>query len=174
MTKDRRAPYRTSQELLPPAALHGPLDELDRLIVATLRRDPQASNRSMAREGHVSEPTVAARIRSLSARRLIHLTAQRDIVAQGTPIVAHADVTVEGREAEAVAREIAALDEVSSVVTIRDACQVIAQIHARDAAHLLSVVEGAFGRIPGIVRVETNVSLEILKYRPDVAILAGS
>lgn len=159
---------------MPPGSLHGPLDDLDRLIIATLRRDPQTSNKAMAREGGVSEPTVAARIRSLTARRLMHLTAQRDIVALGTPIIAHVDVSVEGRDAADVAGDIAALDEVTSVVTLKGSTQIIAQVHARDAAHLLAIIEGAFAGIAGIAGVETNVSLEILKYRPDAAILADS
>lgn len=169
----RRAPHRTSHELLPAAALHGPLDETDRLIVATLRRDPQASNKSIAREAGVSEPTIAARIRSLTARNLIHMTAQRDIFALGLTLVAHADVHVAGPDVGRVADDLARLEDVSSVAILEGAPQIIAQIHARDAAHLLDIVENGIGAVAGVEHVETNVALEILKYRPDAAVLTA-
>ena len=44
----------------------------------------------------------------------------------------------------------------------------------RDRDHLLQVVEGSLSGIAGIERIEVNISMQILKYRPDVAALRTS
>jgi len=145
------------------------LDALDILIVDLLRADPQTSNKSIAFRVGVSEPTVAARIRSLTERRLIRVTAQRDIHAMGFNLIAHLDIYVEGRPVPEVSREICEIPEVSSVVVLMGSPQIIAQVHAQDGAALLETMDNRISPIAGIERIESIISLAILKYRLDIA-----
>ncbi len=157
-----------------PSVDNADIDDLDRQIIAMLRDDPQVSNKAIAQRAAVSETTIATRIRNLTNENLIRVTALRDIFATGVTIVAHVDVHVARREVSAVAAELAQLEDITSVATLVGSPQLIVQIHARDRDHLLQVVEGSLSGIAGIERIEVNISMQILKYRPDVAALRTS
>ena len=66
-----------------PARAAEPLDDADRRILASLAQDGRRAVRSIAREVGLSEATVGARVRSLSERRLLGVTAVLDWRAAG-------------------------------------------------------------------------------------------
>ncbi|MDB5428932.1 MAG: putative HTH-type transcriptional regulator [Caulobacter sp.] len=146
-----------------------PLDELDTKIVDLLRRDPQTSNKMIAVQAGVTETTVASRIRSLTDRRLIRIMVQRDIRALGDNLIAHLDIFVEGRSVADVGRDLAKIPEISSIVVLMGSPQLIAQVHARDGAGLLETMDQRISKVDGIARMESTISLMVLKYRLDVA-----
>lgn len=146
-----------------------PLDELDTKIVDLLRRDPQTSNKTIAVQAGVTETTVASRIRSLTDRRLIRIMVQRDIRALGDNLIAHLDIFVEGRSVADVGRDLAEIPEISSIVVLMGSPQLIAQVHARDGAGLLETMDQRISKVDGIARMESTISLMVLKYRLDVA-----
>ena len=146
-----------------------PMDELDTKIVDLLRRDPQTSNKTIAVQAGVTETTVASRIRSLTDRRLIRIMVQRDIRALGDNLIAHLDIFVEGRSVADVGRDLAEIPEISSIVVLMGSPQLIAQVHARDGAGLLETMDQRISKVDGIARMESTISLMVLKYRLDVA-----
>lgn len=143
------------------------LDALDEGIVELLRKDPRASNRDMAETLGVSEVTVGNRIRSLAERKLLRVTAQEDIWALGYELIALVDVFVSGRPAEAVAVELAALEQTGSVSITMTSPELIIQVFARDRRDLLHVMETQVSTIPGIVATESLLILEALKLRAE-------
>lgn len=149
------------------------LDELDERIVELLRREPRAANRDMADVLGVSEVTVANRIRSLAERKLVIVTAQEDIWALGYDLIVLIDVFVSGRPAEAVASELAALEQVGSVSITMTSPELIVQVFARDRADLLEVIENQLSRVSGVVAIESLIVLETLKFRSDFGELAS-
>ena len=150
------------------------LDDLDNQILALLRQDPQVSNKHIAGLVSVSETTVASRIRSMTDRKVMRITAQRDILALGDTIIAHLDIYVEGRPVDEVCDAICSIDEVSSVILLMGSPQIIAQLHAKDGEDLLNIVERSISPIQGIAHIESIVSHSILKFRLDVADLSVS
>jgi Lrp/AsnC family transcriptional regulator for asnA, asnC and gidA len=144
------------------------LDALDERIVELLRQDPRGSNRDMAENLGVSEVTVGNRVRNLSERNLLRVTAQEDIWALGYTLLALLDVSVSGRPAEAVALDLAALEQTGSVSTAMTSPELIVQVFARDMADLLHVLETQVGAVRGVVAVESLVVLEAIKYRSEV------
>jgi len=148
-------------------------DPLEERIIDLLRRDPRAANRDMAEVLGVSEVTVANRIRSLADRNLVRVTAQEDIWAIGYDLVVLVDVFVRGRTAEAVATDLARLEQVGSVSITMTSPELIVQIFARDRADLLHVIEDELARIEGVSAVESLVVLETIKFRSDYGELAG-
>lgn len=145
------------------------MDDLEGRIVDLLRRDPQTSNKAIATKVGVSETTVAARIRSLTDRKLIRVTVQRDIKALGDNMIVHLDIFVEGRWVQDVGRDLSEMDSVANLVVLMGSPQLIAQVHARDGTALVKVLEEDISKVAGIVRIETTISLETLKYRLDIA-----
>lgn len=148
-------------------------DEYDEAIIELLQADPQRSNKSVAQALSITESAVAVRIRTLMESNAIRFVAQRDIVAFGASIVAHADIYVGGRKATDVAAEIGRIEHVASVVILAGSPQIIAQIHAADGPHLTEIIEREISAVAGIERIETIVSMEVLKYRTDIAELGA-
>jgi Lrp/AsnC family transcriptional regulator for asnA, asnC and gidA len=152
---------------------HDGIDDLDKGIIALLRREPRASNRDMADALKVSEVTVGNRIRSLAERNLMKVVAQEDIWALGYELVVLVDVFVAGRPAEDVALDLAALEQTGSVSVTMTSPELIVQVFARDRADLLRVLETEIGRIRGISGAECLLVLEALKFRSDFGELAS-
>jgi Lrp/AsnC family transcriptional regulator for asnA, asnC and gidA len=148
-------------------------DDLDKGIIALLRREPRASNRDMADALEVSEVTVGNRIRSLAERKLMKVVAQEDIWALGYELVVLVDVFVAGRPAEDVALDLAALEQTGSVSVTMTSPELIVQVFARDRTDLLRVLETQIGPIRGISGAECLVVLEALKFRSDFGELAS-
>ena len=143
------------------------LDALDEGIVELLRREPRAANRDMAEALGVSEVTVGNRIRSLAERKLVRVTAQEDIWALGYELIALVDIFVSGRSAEAVAVDLAALEQTGSVSITMTSPELIIQVFARDRTDLLHVMETQVSSIPGIVATESLLILDALKLRSE-------
>lgn len=143
------------------------LDALDEGIVELLRKDPRASNRDMAEALGVSEVTVGNRIRGLAERKLLLVTAQEDIWALGYELLALVDVFVSGRPPEAVAIDLAALEQTGSVSITMTSPELIIQVFARDRSDLLKILETKVSTISGIVAIETLLILEVLKFRSE-------
>lgn len=143
------------------------LDALDDGIIERLRREPRVSNRDMAEALGVSEVTIGNRIRSLAERKLVRVMAQEDIWALGYELIALVDVFVSGRPAEAVAVELAALEQTGSVSITMTSPELIVQVFARDRADLLQVLEVDIANIAGVSAIESLIVLEALKFRSE-------
>ena len=149
------------------------LDALDKRIIALLRDDPQISNKQISKETHSAEATIAARLNSLLDENAIRIVAQRDIEAFGMPLVAHVDIFVRDNTASSVATELAGIVCIASVVVLAGSPQIIAQVHAKGLADLKKILSTEIGAIEGIEKIETHISLQILRYRTDLANLKG-
>lgn len=147
-------------------------DEIDEKIIALLQEEPQRANKNISEVLGVTEALVAARIRNLIDANIIRFVAQRDITAFGEDVIAHADLYIEGRPASDVARELGKIESVTSVVILTGSPQLIAQIHAADGKALTRIIEEEISTIRGVERLELCVSLDVIKYRSDVAELS--
>jgi Lrp/AsnC family transcriptional regulator for asnA, asnC and gidA len=144
------------------------LDALDLRIVEMLRREPRAANRDLAEALGISEVTVGNRIRSLADRHLVRVTAQEDIWALGYEFIALVDVFVAGRAAEAVANDLAQLEQTGSVDITMTSPEIIVQVFARDRDDLLRVLETQLAPIEGVAALESLLVLEAVKYRTEI------
>lgn len=144
-------------------------DDLDEKIIGLLQEDPQRANKNIAEILSITETLVATRIRGLIETNVIRFVAQRDIAAFGEDVIAHADIYVEGRAAWDVAQDIGQIASVSSVVILTGSPQLIVEIHAADGPGLARIIESEISTVAGIERIELCVSLDIIKYRSDVA-----
>lgn len=146
-------------------------DPLDEKLLGMLRADARATNRDMAKALGISEITVAARIRSLTDRKLMRVTAQQDIWTLGFDLVVLADIFVSGRPAEQVADELARIDQVGSVSITLSSPELIIQMVARDRSDLARLLREDIAAVAGVTHVETLIVLDIYRFRSDMGVL---
>jgi DNA-binding Lrp family transcriptional regulator len=79
------------------------------------------------------------------------------------------NISVQGRDARAVAEDVGGIEEVASVVLLLGTPQISAMIHARDRTHLHELISGPISVVAGIAKIEADVMLNIWKYRSDLA-----
>jgi len=140
------------------------IDDLDRSIIALLREDGRAPNSDLAAKLGVSETTVAIRIRSLRERKVMLVTLQRDFYSQGFDLQCLGDVYVDSREVEAVARDFAALPNVTIVTLNIGSPEILITFNARDRADVVRITDEQLARVRGVDRIETYIALDIRKY----------
>ena len=142
-------------------------DGVDLKIIDAIRSDPQVTNKEIAQKLSISEPAVGSRIRQMSERNIMRVTAQLDIQALGFNLMCLAMVHTEDLPSSSVAAKIAEIDEVLSVnVCVGDA-DIFVNILAQDRRHLRHLIDTKFSPIDGIELVETHICLEIIKLRAD-------
>ena len=141
------------------------IDALDLSIVGALQVDPLTTNKDMAQRFGVAEPTIANRIRSMTERHIIRVTIQRDLTALGYPVFAFLDVYSDGRPPSEIARDLAAIDEIMSVVTSLGGPEVLVNVFAETHADLQRLIEGPVPSTRGIRRAELHVVLQTLKQK---------
>lgn len=140
------------------------IDDLDRKIIGLLRQDGRAPNSDIAAKLGVSETTIAIRIRSLRERKIMLVALQRDFYSQGFDLQCFGDVYVAGREVEVIARDFAALPNVTIVTMNIGSPEIFITFNARDRADVVKITDEQLARVRGVDRIETYVALDIRKY----------
>ena len=87
-------------------------DDTDRKILELLKANGRATNQQIARILKISAATVSARIRQMEDAKAMKVVAATDFAAFGYNILIAIGVEVQGRPAEAVANELAALPQI--------------------------------------------------------------
>lgn len=154
----------------PASAKKRALDDTDRRIIQTLREDPQATNRTIARAARVSEMTVSARIESLIQDRLIGITVQRDVRSLGYTCLSHVEVDVEDGKEDSVARSLANCKQVFAVTVLLGNPQIVALVFSRGENDLQRFLEAELSALEGIR--SCNVSLALRTTKENVGIAA--
>src|SRR5262249_46175384 len=126
------------------------LDEGDARIIAALAEDGRRSNRDVSRAVGLSERVVGQRIRRLREQDVMRVVAVVDMHAAGFESVVNIGVRVSARSAEDVARELARLPQVLSVLLMSGGSDIEIVVVARNHAELATFVESSLHRIPGI------------------------
>ena len=144
------------------------LDDLDRQLIDILSQDARGSNRKIAADLGVTEGTVRGRIKRLQQERLIAFTAITGFSLSNHAKLAFIGVQAEVGKVREVAKEIAELPLVTSVMIAMGQFNVLA-ISVFD--ELENLVENASDRIlaiNGVHHVETSIAVKTLKYNPRV------
>jgi DNA-binding Lrp family transcriptional regulator len=147
------------------------IDRLDRSIMATLSRDPQSSNTGIAQKLGVSEFTVANRIESLIADRVMKITIQRDVRTLGFGIIGIVEVFVEGETVLSVAAQLAKIPESISETIFVDSPQIAILLMARDFEHFHQLVDQEIAGLAGVADLNTTLFLETLCIKAGIAAL---
>lgn len=139
------------------------LDETDHRIIAALRKDGRMPFRALANEVCVTEATVRSRVRRLEDTGTIRVVAVTDYEAAGYSMMLAVGIQVEGRPADAVARDLAAFPEVFSVCQVVGTLDIEALAVARDQEQLTELLTERLARVPGVRRIMPSMAMDVLK-----------
>jgi Lrp/AsnC family transcriptional regulator, leucine-responsive regulatory protein len=145
------------------------LDDIDRRIIAALRSDGRATNQRIARSLRISPATVGARIRRLENMNAMRVVAVTDFAALGYKVLLAIGIEVQGRPAQQVAQELAALPEVfaAHLVTGARAVEILVALH--DLDELEGFLLRDLAKIRGIRTLAAGVAADVIKYDFDRA-----
>jgi len=130
------------------------MDELDRLILQTLQEDGRAPFTDIAKKAGVSETTIRSRYRHLVRQGIIRTVGIVDPYALGFQAPALIAIAVEPGLVDQVARQVAALPEVSYLVMTLGAWDLMVEVFCRDLLHLSDLILGHIHKIPGVRTTE--------------------
>jgi Lrp/AsnC family transcriptional regulator, leucine-responsive regulatory protein len=148
------------------------LDEVDRHIIAALKADGRATNQKIARSLHISPATVGARIRRLENMNAMRVVAVTDFAALGYKVLLAVGIEVQGRAAEEVARELAALEEVFAVHMVTGARDIEILVVLHDLEELETFLLQDIAKIRGIRALAAGIAVDVIKYDFDRAQMA--
>jgi Lrp/AsnC family transcriptional regulator, leucine-responsive regulatory protein len=148
------------------------LDEVDRHIIAALQADGRATNQRIARSLRISPATVGARIRRLENVNAMRVVAVTDFAALGYQVLLAVGIEVQGRAAEEVAQELAALEEVFAVHLVTGArdIEILVALHDLDELKVFLLQDVA--KIRGIRALSAGIAADVIKYDFDRAQIA--
>ena len=145
------------------------LDDIDRHIITALKADGRATNQKIARSLKISPATVGARIRRLENVNAMRVVAVTDFAALGYQVLLAVGIEVQGRPAEEVARELAALEEVFAVHVVTGARDIEILVALHDLKELETFLLQDVAKIRGIGSLAAGIAADIIKYDFDRA-----
>ena len=148
------------------------LDDVDRQIIAALKADGRATNQKIARSLRLSPATVGARIRRLENINAMRVVAVTDFAALGYKMLLAIGIEVQGRPAEEVAQELAALEEVFAVHLVTGARDIEILVALHDLEELETFLLQDIAKIRGIRTLAAGIAADVIKYDFDRAQIA--
>ena len=144
------------------------LDDLDRQLIDILSRDARVSNRKIAADLGVTEGTVRGRIKRLQQDRLIAFTAITGFSLSNNSKLAFIGVQAEVGMVREVARQIADLPLITSVMITMGQFNILAISVFDEVENLVEQASDQILGIDGVHHVETSIAVKTLKYNPRV------
>lgn len=142
-------------------------DAVDGRIIDCLRTDGRMSTKDLARAVGVSEAVVRARIRKMERTGYMRVVAMVDPAATGFELLSVVGVTVRGRDAAEVARDLGAIPQVMSVVIMLGSQDIELRIIARNLEEYSRLMTSVLPRVSGVERLTPALAMNIMKYESE-------
>jgi len=143
-----------------------PLDGTAKAIVEQLQEDGRRSYAAIGRAVGLSEAAVRQRVRTLTEAGVMQIVAVTDPLQVGFARQALIGVTTDS-DTRLVAQTLAALDEVTYVISTAGGFDVLAEVVCEDDEHLLDLLNSRIRAISGVRSTETFVYLKLHKQKYD-------
>jgi Lrp/AsnC family transcriptional regulator for asnA, asnC and gidA len=144
-----------------PSGRCGP-DDVSRAIIEQLQEDGRRPYATIGKAVGLSEAAVRQRVQKLVESGVMQIVAVTDPMQIGFARQAMIAISVSGA-VEAVADELAKIDEVDYIVITAGSFDLIAEVVVEDDAHLLDLISDRIRSIPGVLRTETFLYLKLVK-----------
>jgi Lrp/AsnC family transcriptional regulator for asnA, asnC and gidA len=149
------------------------VDDLDREIIAVLKRNGRASNQKIAQKLGLSPAAVGARVRRLEKAGMLRIVVVADFAVIGCELLLAVGIRVERRDPRAVARDLAALPQVFSCSLMAGTYNIEALVALPNVDALKDFMEISLAQISGISELSSEVVVDMLKYEFDVVPFTG-
>ena len=158
-------PLRTIRDHAATPSAPVPLDAVDLRVLRLLSRDARLSQRSLARELHMSAPAIAERIARLERQQVITGYGVRvDWGALGYETTVYLTITaVPGYQLGLIMEELADIAEIDEVLLVTGPFDMLVRMRARDEHHLRDLLLNRIWQIEGIQRTETSITIAQMK-----------
>lgn len=134
-------------------------DDLDRRLIALLRKDARAPIAGLSKSLGVSRATVYARLRKLQQSGIIEgFTVRLNPEVDRRQIRAHVLIKVSGKLARATERQLQAMSEVTALHAISGVYDLIAELEAASAAELNELID-RIGELQGVEKTTSSILL---------------
>ena len=140
------------------------LAELDHRIIDLLTRDARVSNRQIAAQLGVTEGTIRGRIKRLKEENCIRITAVTNSLNIGAPKTVLIGIQALQPEIQNVARTIAAMPEIRSVIVTLGRFDILAIGLFSSMEEVYEIANNRILPLRGVQHVETSIAVETLKY----------
>lgn len=137
--------------------------EIDRQIVLLLQQNGRRSNSEIARRLGVTEGTVRRRIDRLVQDKIIRIAAVANPFKVGLPTVALISIDADLSRFQEVTQALVAMKEVRYVGCATGAHDIIIEAIFASNSDLLRFVSERLSQVPGILKTETSIQLDVLK-----------
>ncbi len=152
----------------PPSTIPEP-DEIDRQIIAALKKDGRTPFAQIAQQLGVSPGMIRQRYLRMVKDGLIQIVAVTNPLLMGYPTMALIGIKADGRNLQRIARQIAKFDEVIYLVLSTGTYDLLAEVICRDNAHLVEFLTKRLYTVEGVRDTETFIYLQIVKETYDWA-----
>lgn len=139
--------------------------DLDRRILERLSVDARVSNREIARELGMTEGSIRARLKRMADEKAIHVAAVTNYNYFERPLVVYLWIDVEKNYPyDDVIKALVDQPEISFVASLVGRADIMAITWVREANHFAEYLHEQIDRIPGIAKVEYEMSHDLVKH----------
>lgn len=142
--------------------LNGGLDDVSKAIIEELQSDGRTSYATLAKKVGLSDAAVRVRVQRLLDNDVMQIVAVTDPLQLGFTRQAMVGIRTDG-DSQLVADLLAAMSEVTYVVTTAGSFDLIIEVVCADDDELLDLVSRQIRTLPGVVSTETFVYLKLNK-----------
>ncbi len=139
------------------------MDRYDLAIVEALKEDARASNAQIARSVGVSEGTVRRRLRRLMDDKLVEVRVIANPGRVGEPSHCFVGVSVKPDRLDEALAAVCELEEVTLAASSTGSYDMVVCVSVGDSRQLGEFLLRRLGAVPGVLRTETHVLLNVGK-----------
>ena len=139
------------------------VDELDIKIMAELQKDGRQSNIDLARKLGVVEGTIRKRLKALQSKNVLRVIASPNPRKLGYNFISTMGIQVQMKLLRKVADALASKPNVCYLAFVTGRYDLMAVLMTRSSEELSDFIEKEITSIPGILRTETFLNLDVIK-----------
>ena len=143
--------------------IHTKLDAIDLALIEQLTIDGRQTITELTKSLGISRKSTSRRMQRILDSQLVRVTALSDPRARGHWPLVTIGLKVNVGKADTVANQLASCTNVRFVIISGGRYDIIAWVEFEDPDDMHSFLANQLGKIPGIVSIETMVTLKLIK-----------